>query len=427
MKQYDSIPDYISDVKQYIHWKRARKIATKELEFHIQDQQEAFISQGYCELDALRAAIDTMGSAEKIGNELNRVYRPKINVPIISITVLFILSGVFITALAGGDFSVTKGIAVLLGAVLAFALYWCDYTVFIRFPRTIYFVHLLITAIVLLFESRNSFSLISYNYTSYLILLSPITLAGISLCFRTQQTPYGLLYFAIYASIPLIGAFLLSSIPTISILVITDIVMLVYGFRKKRFSTSCMSIISFVCFILMLAGILISLKYFLHIPTVSPHNPTEFIQNVIREMVHDTSVYGDASFVIQNRVEQLIMTDYPITILLLKFGYLVVGGIVIIFSFLLILLYKISVQQKTDIGCLISLIVFFILSFQFICAIFCNFGIVRYFTMCLPFIASGGLFITYNLILIGIILSVSRHEDIAKSWISYKEKRGIYG
>ena len=41
----------------------------------------------------------------------------------------------------------------------------------------------------------------------------------------------------------------------------------------------------------------------------------------------------------------------------------------------------------------------------------------------IPFIASGGVFTLIDLIIIGINLSVSRHEDIVKEWIKQKSRR----
>lgn len=427
LKQYDSVQDYINDIQQYIYWKRARGIATKELELHIQDQKEALMEQGVAECEALRSAINTMGSAEKIGSELNLAYRPKVNLPLIGLTFAFIIIGILITCLTDAEFPITKGIAILVGAILAFLLYWFDYTVLIRFPQIFYFVHLLVVAIVFAFEARNGLSLISYNYTTYVLLLFPITLTGVTLNLRSKkETSLRLLYFALYAVVPLICAFLVSSIPTIALLIVTDFVIVIYGIKKKWFTFSFSSIISLLCLALFVATLLYGLDFLLNINLGNSSRSTEFIQSVIREKIGQTSFFGERSFVIQNDIDQLIMTDYSITVLLLKYGYFSVVIVAALFGLLLFLFNKIITRQKTDIGYLTSLIITVIISFQFICAILCNFGITYYFTMCLPFIISRGMFMVYNFILIGIILSVSRNEDIAQNWISYKERSGIY-
>lgn len=427
MKQYNSEQDYINEIQQHIYWKRARGIATKELELHIQDQQDALVEQGLTKSEALNAAINTMGSAEKIGNELNSAYRPKVNVPLIGLTVAFIVIGILITCLTGAGCSLTKAIAIFVGAIIAFLLYWFDYTVLIRFPRRFYFVHLFVVAVVFAFEARNGLSLISYNYTTYLLLLFPITLTGVALNLRSKkETSLRLLYFSLYAIVPLLCAFLVSSIPTIALLLITDFVIVIYGIKKKWFTFSFSTILSLLCLALFVAVLLYALDFLLNINLGDSSGSTEFIQSVIREKIGQTSFFGERSFVIKSDIDQLIMTDYPITVLLLKYGYLSVLIIASLFGLLIFLFNKIITKQKTDIGYLISLIITVIIAFQFICAFFCNFGITYHFTMCLPFIISGGMFMIYNLVLIGIILSVSRNEDIAQNWIAYKERSGIY-
>ena len=46
MKPTHSIEAYIQEVQNNIRWKRARKIATQDLEQHIQDQFDAYVNQG---------------------------------------------------------------------------------------------------------------------------------------------------------------------------------------------------------------------------------------------------------------------------------------------------------------------------------------------------------------------------------------------
>lgn len=50
-------------------------------------------------------------------------------------------------------------------------------------------------------------------------------------------------------------------------------------------------------------------------------------------------------------------------------------------------------------------------------------GVLPNFFMCVPFVVTGGMFIIYDMALVGIILSVNRNESIAKDWIKLKSKR----
>lgn len=75
MKPTHSIEAYIQAVQNNIRWKRARKIATQDLEQHIQDQFDAYVNQGMDSDPALEEAIKSMGDPQKIGKELDCAYR----------------------------------------------------------------------------------------------------------------------------------------------------------------------------------------------------------------------------------------------------------------------------------------------------------------------------------------------------------------
>lgn len=225
MKEYLSAEDYIREVQRNIRWKRARKIATAELELHIQDQRDALIAEGYAEDEALTAALQMMGDPEKIGQELDAVHRPKLNLPVIGLTAAFLVIGLLVNLVTGASFPGTKVIAIASGVTLAFILYWCDYTLMIRFPRLIYWFHLVITIATLVYESRNGLSLIGYSYTFYLLLLFPITLTVIAMQLSAQDSALNLFYFTIYALIPVTVAVLITSVQAIALLLICDAVL----------------------------------------------------------------------------------------------------------------------------------------------------------------------------------------------------------
>ena len=138
-----------------IRWKRARKIATQDLEQHIQDQFDAYVNQGMDSDPALEEAIKSMGDPQKIGKELDCAYRPKINILLIELTTAFLVLGVIIHYLLEGTLSKNNFIAIGIGCFAAVALYFFDYTFLLRHPLAIYTVHLFFSACLFAFEARN--------------------------------------------------------------------------------------------------------------------------------------------------------------------------------------------------------------------------------------------------------------------------------
>lgn len=77
MSQSDEIKQYVKTVCEQIRWKKARSIVAEEIENHICDQRDAYVSQGEDEKTATEKAILQMGNAVSVGMELDKIHRPK--------------------------------------------------------------------------------------------------------------------------------------------------------------------------------------------------------------------------------------------------------------------------------------------------------------------------------------------------------------
>lgn len=143
----------------------------------------------------------------------------------------------------------------------------------------------------------------------------------------------------------------------------------------------------------------------------------DFIQNSLKD---SRWIGGSTNREVLNTNDNLL-SEYPLTLISVKYGIIVSIGLLCIFSFLLLLIYEAALRQKTEIGRLTSYVILGILCVQMFGAVLSSFGILNRYFMCLPFMISGGLFTIYNMILIGVMLSVSRNEEIVRDWIKYKE------
>jgi len=57
MSQSDEIKQYVKTVCEQIRWKKARSIVAEEIENHICDQRDAYVSQGEDEKRLLKSNI----------------------------------------------------------------------------------------------------------------------------------------------------------------------------------------------------------------------------------------------------------------------------------------------------------------------------------------------------------------------------------
>lgn len=423
MKPTHSIEAYIQAVQNNIRWKRARKIATQDLEQHIQDQFDAYVNQGMDSDPALEEAIKSMGDPQKIGKELDCAYRPKINILLIELTTAFLVLGVIIHYLLEGTLSKNNFIAIGIGCFAAVALYFFDYTFLLRHPLAIYTVHLFFSACLFAFEARNGIHCIGYNYTFYTLLLFPISLSLVALYLKESNKTYGLILFTIFTIPPFLLSFLISSVPAIAIISTIYALIIFYGIKNNWFllSIPCAFLTVAVFVVTLIILCFLFLFFNLKMPNLISYD--SFFQQKINDSVSTAGFYATEDYNIESATERLMLEKYPFIILLQKYGYLGVGCIFVIFISLLLVMANVARKQKTEIGKITAWITFFIITFQLLGSIICNFKFFGEMYINIPFIASGGVFTLIDLIIIGINLSVSRHEDIVKEWIKQKSRR----
>lgn len=69
--------EYLSAVEEQIRCKKVRPMVRRELEDHIQDQRDAYISEGKIGREAEKLAVCQMGDPVETGRALDRIHRPR--------------------------------------------------------------------------------------------------------------------------------------------------------------------------------------------------------------------------------------------------------------------------------------------------------------------------------------------------------------
>lgn len=425
MRKYQTSSEYLAEIKSYIVWKRAKEIAVKELEDHIEDQCEALIEEGYSPNDALQKSISEIGDAKQIGEALNRAHRPKTNWMLIEVVTCFVIVGLlFDLQYAFLNHTPLKMTAVGIGCMMAFVLYWVDYTVLIRFPRILFWTLTAITGLCFVYEARNGFAVIGYSYTFYLLLLFPIVFIGVAYQLKNSHSSLKLLTLLFYVSIPLFGAFLIASLPALTLLSAVICFLFLYAFRKKWFCLDKLNLLGVLCFGIFFVMSLWYLNMLTNFGSAFTNvfQDTDFFISFLCGILKNTSMFGAYHGAPLNSSEDKLLLDYPLVFVCAKTGLWVLFVLVIAFAFFLYLLYRVTKKQNTEIGKMMAMMILIVISVQFLFSVFNSFGVFHSISFCFPFVASGGMFTIYNFILVGIVLSVSRNEDIVKDWIQLKSK-----
>lgn len=144
MQQPNKITEYLEVVRQQIRWKKAQSPVLEEINNHITDQKNAFVSEGLNEEVATDKAIAEMGDPIVVGEQLDRAHRPRPDWPLFVITATMLLLGLAIQFFVGpnilngaGMFEkqiVWAGIAILV----MFAAYFLDFTIIGKYPKLMF-------------------------------------------------------------------------------------------------------------------------------------------------------------------------------------------------------------------------------------------------------------------------------------------------
>ena len=89
----ESVRGYLDAVEAQIRWKRARTVAARELETHLEDQQEEFLAEGHPPEEAERLAVEDMGDPVAVGADLDRLHRPRPQWGMLGLTLALLLRG----------------------------------------------------------------------------------------------------------------------------------------------------------------------------------------------------------------------------------------------------------------------------------------------------------------------------------------------
>lgn len=136
--------EYIEKVLEQVRCKSVHEPLKRELEAHIDDQAEAFISVGLPEDEAEEEAVKTMGDAAETGVGLDAVHRPRFPMSAAIIAMLLMAVGFAVRTFVCRDFyfyykyNFYETISIPLAIAAIAAGYFLDYTVFTKFPKIAY-------------------------------------------------------------------------------------------------------------------------------------------------------------------------------------------------------------------------------------------------------------------------------------------------
>ena len=137
---------FLQEVTNHIKSKEAKDLVAAELDFHLKQTKNMWIGKGLSEEIAENKAVEQMGSPSKLGQELNKLHKPKVDWFLLILLVAAMGLG-FLPIIALGhtnDLLMNKIIFVTLGIATAIGMMLLDYRKLERLGWLFYTIGILI-------------------------------------------------------------------------------------------------------------------------------------------------------------------------------------------------------------------------------------------------------------------------------------------
>lgn len=447
------IEEYLTEIKNQIRDKKAREFASDELKAHIEDRAEGLQKKGMDHDSAVLQAVKEMGDPVSVGVDLDRIHRPRlawkfllyvIYISILSVGVLgLIFAAMPRESVIGNQFAegllLKHTIGVLFGLVMMIIVYRLDYTILAGKSRLIAAV-LLISLAVLVFIFGVSINGakryirilgIAFQTHSLYLLYLPM-FAGILYDYRNKGAG-ALFKIFLWMIAP---AFLQSLydagwMPFVIFMLFSESILFMIALNKNWYRVNKRKV-----FIGIGIGFIAVITYFFGSMTADYHkariqvwlslwglNFGSIDGNTIKNMNYTNTclnnIFLRSNFIgkSDSAIEVIESThdagaDYILALIAATCGKLAVAVIIISLIILAVYVFSISINQKNSLGSIVGCSCGIVIAVQAVSNVFIVFGLLPLTGTTLPFFSLGMTYIIIDYILLGLVLSIYRYQDI---------------
>ncbi|GAB6609903.1 cell division protein FtsW [Bacillus cereus] len=408
---------FLKEVTNHIKSKEAKDLVATELNFHLKQAKNMWMDKGLSEEVAEDKAVEQMGSPIKLGQELNKLHKPKVDWFLIGLLVAAMGLG-FLPVIAFGymnDLLMDKVIFVVLGIATALGMMLINYRKLERLGWLFYTIGVLILLMLYCFPNAG-------------MLGEPIIKVGPIAIDRLMAVPFFFLAWASFFNnsrikvMHLVALYLFSlylfligaAFSVIFIYITMVFVMLWWSKLGKKKAL----IITIVPICLLIIGAYFSwhtvkgvyLDRFLGY--LNPERDAQgagFMYIRLKEVMSSAGwfgTYGDVKFIPNPD------TDFVFASLTYYYGYVLALVLVLILSLFVARLIFISYTINDRYGKLLLIGGMTLFVVQFLYNVGMILGLLPITAISLPFISYGLTPTVFHALVMGIVLSVYRRKDI---------------
>lgn len=429
---------YIETLLAQIREKRAKERIREEITEHIEDQKAAYLSEGMSEAVAEEKAVAEMGDPVEVGTALDLIHKPKPAWGMLAAIAALCAAGILLQyaldrhaqssyGLTGNERFVSQCLYIVLGFFIMCAIYLMDYTRIAAYSRwmCVGILLLLFLATGNAYQRHFGISYLSNPLKSFAVSMDLLFYLYVPLCGAVMYSYRNcrkseLWKVFLYLSMPLAlalraGSFsmMLNLSAVLSVMLAVTISKGWYGIshRLRFFCTAAAGLL-----VLWLTGHPRLRSYQSARITAWLHrDPVEgsgYVDGIVRSILKGSQLVG------QNTAQPIagslpeFSTDYMLTSLIGYYGILAAALLVLFVGMFCIRLLHISICQKNQLGMIMGLgcsLVFTIQSAEYILV---NLNLLPAANVYFPLVSYGGSGMLHTCILLGILLSIYRYEDV---------------
>lgn len=407
---------FLKEVTNHIKSKEAKSFVATELDFHLKRAKNTWIERGLSEEVAEDKAVEQMGSPIKLGQELNKLHKPKVDWFLIILLVTAMGLG-FLPVLAFGytnDVIMNKVIFAILGVVTAFGMMLIDYRKLERMGWLFYTIGVLILLMLYCFPnaSLTGESLMKIGPIAIDCLMAvPFFFLAWASFFNNSRLK--VMHLVVLYLFSLYLFLIVSTLSSIFIYITMVFIMLWWSKLGKKKAL----IITIVPICLFIIRVSLSWSSGYHLDRFLGYlNPERdaggagFIYIRLKEVMSSAGWFGTSG---DTKFIPAPDTDFVFASLTYYYGYVLALILVLILSLFVARIMVISYKINDRYGKLLLVGGGTLFVVQFIYNVGMIIGLLPIVSISLPFISYGLTPTLFHALLMGIVLSVYRRKDIS--------------
>ncbi|MGW6192553.1 FtsW/RodA/SpoVE family cell cycle protein [Bacillus cereus] len=404
---------FLSEVTNHIKSKEAKSFVATELDFHLKQAKNTWIEKGLSEEVAEDKAVEQMGSPIKLGRELNKLHKPKVDWFLLILLVAAMGLG-FLPIIALGhtnDLLMNKVIFVILGIATAIGMMLLDYRKLERFGWLFYTIGILILLAIKCFPN-------AFVSGEALIKIGPLTID----CLMT--IPFFFLAWASFFNnsrlkfmhLLMLYVFSLYLFSTTSILVpifiyITMVFVMLWWSKlgkKTAWLITMLPILPFIIRDLFPWSAVKEYRIARILGFLNPEHDLWYLR--LKEAMSSAGWFGTYGNI---KSIPAAHTDFVFASLTYYYGYVLALILVLILSLFAVRIMTISYKINDGYGKLLLVGGVTLFVVHFICNVGMILGLLPRVSISLPFISYGLIPTLFHAFIMGIVLSVYRRKDMS--------------